>query len=324
MLESVYYFLHHIRQNMQRTQREGVLLIILAITGYSCLPVITKNLFAQGVDPLDVAFWRFFLTALVYWGFVLVRVVLRRNRTTISDVQVSSKPLPRLRLVLLGTFFVGEALAAFWGLERLPSATFVVLFYSYPAIVAILGLFFGERISSLAWFALAMTLVGIALTAPDFSAGLTGDNFVGVLMALIDALLVAVYFLLIGRLIRGEADMIMTSVWTVTGAALLMIVVALVRGLTLPQGDSWLYLGLLALVSTVMPVFALNAGIVKLGATRAAILCTFEPVLTAVLAYVFLQELMLPIQWLGGAIIIASVILLQLRRPASASSEQTA
>lgn len=306
---------------MQRNQRDGVLLIILAVFGYACHPVITKNLFAQGVQPLDLAFWRFFLAALVYWGIALVRGALRRNQLPTTTAQAPAKPLPRLRLMLLGTFFVGEALTAFWGLERLPSATFVVLFYSYPAMVAILGLFLGERISGWTWFALAMTFVGIALTAPDFSAELTGGNFVGVLMALIDALLVSVYFILIGRLIRGEADMVMSSAWTVTGALLLMIVVALARGLTLPQGDAWIYLVLMALISTVLPVFALNAGIVKLGATRAAILSTFEPLLTAFLAFIFLNELMLPIQWLGGAIIIASVILLQLRRPASSASE---
>lgn len=309
---------------MQRTQRDGVLLIILAVTGYACFPVITKNLFAQGVEPLDIAFWRFLFSVAVYWALVAIRAVVRGNRTPDKDAQTAAKPLPRLRLLLLGMFFTGEALTAFWGLERLPSATFVVLFYCYPAMVAILGLFLGERISGLAWFALAMTLVGVALTAPDFSAGLTGDNFVGVLMALADALMCAVYFLLISRLIRGPVDILKTSAWTVTGALVLMIVVALATGLTMPQGDSWLYLGLLALISTVMPVFALNAGIHKLGATRAAILCTFEPLLTAVLALIFLNELMLPIQWLGGAIIIASVILLQLRRPASDGGQQAA
>ncbi len=306
------------------TQRDGAILIIIAVTGYACLPVITKHLFAQGIQPLDIAFWRFFFTTLVYCGFIALRGLRRRGRMPAAAPQTPTKPLPRLRLLLLGTFFAGEALTAFWGLERLPSATFVVLFYSYPALVAILGVFLGERLSGRAWFALALTLVGIALTAPDFSAGLTGDNFNGVLMALADALLCAVYFLLISRLLRGETDIALSSAWSVTGAFLLMVVVALVAGLRLPQGDAWLYLGLLALVSTVLPVFALNAGIHKLGATRAAILCTFEPVLTAVLALIFLNELMLPIQWLGGAIIIASVILLQLRRSAPAVSEQAA
>ena len=46
--------------------------------------------------------------------------------------------------------------------------------------------------------------------------------------------------------------------------------------------------------------------------------------LTAVLALIFLGEMMLPVQWLGGALIIASVILLQLRRPVSTDAEEVA
>lgn len=301
---------------MSNNQRDGALLIFVAVTGYACLPVIAKNLFALGVPPVDIAFWRFTFTALSYWGFLALRRLVRSPQPAAASPVA---PLPRLCLMLLGTFFAGEAITAFWGLERLPSATFVVLFYSYPAMVAILGLFMGERLSRLAWFALALTLVGIALTAPDFSAGLSGDNFFGVLMALADGLLVAVYFILINRLTTDRSDMVLTSAWTVTGAFLLMVVVALLNGLTLPEEEAWFYLVLLALVSTVLPVFALNAGIRRLGATRAAILCTFEPLLTAVLALIFLSEEMLPIQWLGGAVIVASVIMLQLRRPAAAS-----
>jgi drug/metabolite transporter (DMT)-like permease len=300
---------------MQRTQRDGVILIVLAVVGYSCLSIFTKKLFARGVEPLDIAFWRFAFAALIYWVLVFVRT----RRSTVSP-----QPLPRLKLILLGSLFAGEAMVAFFGWERLSAGTFTVLFYSYPAMVAILGLFMGERLSRMAWVALALTLVGIALTAPDFSAGFTGANFTGVLLALIDALQVAVYFLLIGRVTRGHSDMVRISAWTVTGALIVMMILAVTQGMKLPQGVSWLYLVAIALICTVLPVFALNAGIQKLGATRSAIIATFEPLLTAVLALIFLGEIMLPIQWLGGAVIIASVILLQLRRPVSEDAEQTA
>jgi len=182
----------------------------------------------------------------------------------------------------------------------------------------------GERLSRIAWVALALTIIGIALTAPDFSAGFTGGNFVGVMLALIDALQVAVYFLLIGRVTRGHTDMVHISAWTVTGALIAATIVAVTHGMVLPDGVSWLYLIAIAAICTVLPVFALNAGIQKLGATRSAIIATFEPLLTAVLAVIFLGEIMLPIQWLGGLVIIASVILLQLRRPVSDDAEQIA
>ncbi|MBI1258919.1 MAG: EamA family transporter [Chloroflexi bacterium] len=301
---------------MQRTQRDGVILIVLAIIGYSFLSVFTKTLFAQDVEPLDIAFWRFAFAALIYW----VLVIIRAPRAPAINV----RPLPYLKLMALGSLFGAEALAAFFGWERIPAGTFVVLFYSYPAMVAILEALLGERLSLLAWFALALTLVGIALTAPDFSAGLTGDNFVGVMMALFDGLCVAIYFIVSNRVMRGHSDMIRTSAWTVTGALIVIALLAVPHGMKLPQGESWLLLLAIAVISTVLPVFALNAGIQKLGATRSAIIATFEPLLTAVLALIFLGEVMLPIQWVGGAVIIASVILLQVRKPVSDGAEQTA
>jgi len=302
---------------MPHNQRDGVILIVLSVLGYACFPIISKKLFELDVQPLDIAFWRFVFTAVMLWGVVALRGVLRTRsvlRAHGSTSPAPAKPLPRLRLILLGTFFVGQALTALWGLERLPSATFSVLFYTYPAMVAILSLFLGERLSPTAWLAIAGTLVGVALTTPDFSAGLSGGNFVGVLMALADALMVAVYFLIFNHLTRDHTDMVRISALTVTGALAVMLIIALTLGVNLPPGDAWLHLGLLALISTALPVFALNAGIQKLGATRAAIIATCEPIFTAVLALIFLNESMEPIQWVGGAVIIASVVMLQLRR----------
>lgn len=301
---------------MQHNQRDGALLIVLCVVGYSFVPIFSKLLYPLGMEPLDIAFWRFAFTNIIFWGLVFVRQ--RRGAPP------PAKPLPRVGLLLLGMLFAGEALAAFIGFQYLPAATFSVLFYSYPAIVAILETFRGERLAPIAWLALALTLVGIALTAPDFSAGLTGNNFLGVAMALGDAFMVAIYFMITSRVLRGHTDLVRTSAWMVTGAFGLLIVVGLVHGLKPPPPEAWLYLIGLAIVSTVVPTFALNAGIQRLGSTRAAIIATFEPAFTAVLAFVTLGETLQDIQLLGGAIIIASVILLQLRRPTTENAEQAA
>ena len=148
---------------MPHNQRAGALLIIVCDRRLFLPARPHQALFERGVDPLDIGFWRFFFTTLVYWASCWCGAV--RART-------AGAPLPRLRLILLGMLFAGRR----WPLlrlERLPAGTFSVLFYGYPAMVAILEALMGERLSPLAWGALAMTLVGIALTAPDFSAGLT-------------------------------------------------------------------------------------------------------------------------------------------------------
>ncbi|MFN8451077.1 MAG: DMT family transporter [Anaerolineae bacterium] len=291
---------------MQHNQRDGIFLIALSVIGYSFLPVFTKNLYARGVAPIDIAFWRFFLTVPTYW-----LIVLARGRRPLLS---AARTLPRVRVMAMGTLLGIAALAAFFGLQYIPAGTFSVLFYSYPALVALIEAVLGERLSLQAWIALGLTLVGVVLTAPDFSAGFSGNNLPGILWALCDALVVAVYIIASSRLLRGYPDMVRAGAWTVTGALVVLSGLALLHGLSIPQGTAWLYLLALTLISTVMPVFGLNAGIQKLGSTRAAIVATFEPVLTALLALIFLGEVMLPIRWLGGAVIVVSVMLLQVRR----------
>ena len=60
-----------------------------------------------------------------------------------------------------------------------------------------------------------------------------------------------------------------------------------------------------------LPIFF--AGLRRVGASEAAILSTFEPVVTVALAYAVLGERLAPAQLLGGGLVLAAVVLLQLR-----------
>jgi len=288
--------------------RTGLFFILIAVLGYSMLPVFTHYLGEGGMQPLDIAVWRYLFAAPVFWILMQSPAFARGA----GDSTIAPKRLPRTPLFLMGILLAAAALAAFYGLRLIPAGTFVVIFYTYPAMVALLMLLFGERLSIWGWAAIGMTLVGIALTAPDFSAGLRGDNLSGVLLSLLNAFIVAIYFILNGRVLRGHNRLGLASAWTVTGTLFFLLLIVPFNGLTLPQGTTWLYLIGLATFSTVMPIFALTNGIVKAGATRASLFGTIEPLITALFAQWFIGQAMQPIQWLGGIIIIMSVVLLQL------------
>ncbi len=282
-----------------------MLYVFMAVLGYSFLPTLTKFILADGLKPLDMAFWRFLFAAPAFW------LVIAARRIPTPDV-----PLPRYRLLALGSIIAVSAVSAFFGLQYVPAATFVVLFYTYPSIVALLSVLLGERLPPIGWFALALTFVGVALTAPDFSAGLSAGGTIGALLALFNAVIVAIYFMLNSRVLRGHTALARGSAWVITGALLVMTAVSLTRQVAVPPTlRSWAFLFALAVGCTVLPVFSLTTGIHKLGPARAAILGTVEPPLTAFWAMLFLNETMQPIQVLGAACILGSVILLQLRRP---------
>jgi drug/metabolite transporter (DMT)-like permease len=66
----------------------------------------------------------------------------------------------------------------------------------------------------------------------------------------------------------------------------------------------------IALVSTVVAMVGFFAGIQRLGAADAATLSTLEPVVTFVLAALFLGEAVSLTQVLGGVIVLGAVIAL--------------
>ncbi len=287
---------------MERSQRDGMLFIFLAVSGYAFLPTLVKQIQALGMLPLDIALWRFTFAMPVLWLIIFVR-----------RAPPPAQPLPRRRLLGLGVLMSAAALTAFFALERMPASTLIVLFYTYPTMVAIISLFLGERLSAQGWVALGLTLIGIVLTVPNLGAGWDEGDLIGVGMALLNALVVAVYYVLNSRLLRGHSSLMRASAWVIVGSFATMVVTALIRrDVLIPDSPTmWAYLLALATVCTVLPIFCLTIGIQKLGAPKAAIIGTVEPILTIVIAAVTLGERMEPGQVLGGVFIIASVLLLQ-------------
>lgn len=298
---------------MAQNARQGLLYVFIGVLGYAMLPIWTKNIQPSGLHPLDIATWRFTIAAPAIW------LLLIATRTPAPSV-----PLPRRGLLSLGVILAGAALTVFFGLQYLPASTYILLFYSYPAMVALINFVLGERLPLQSWLALGLTLIGLTLTVPDFGAGLSADAWLGIAIALANALLVAVYFIRNNRLLRGRAGLRWASAWTITGALLAIWPVMLLGkgGLNVPPDlKTWGFLLGLALFSTIMPIFMFMNGIQRLGASRAAILSSIEPVFTVTLAAALLGETPAAVQLVGGALIILSVILLQvpLRRPVPAA-----
>jgi drug/metabolite transporter (DMT)-like permease len=282
-------------------QRQGILLVVLTAAGYAFLPILAKFAYEAGLTAQETVTWRFFIATPLIW--LLVRRIETGNPAT----------LPKAGLVLLGILFSFAALVAFFSLELIPASIFIVLAYLYPAIVAVLSLFNGESLPLSGWLALPLTIIGVALTVPEFfTTGFTGLDTTGILLAVGNAVLYSAYILISSRLLRGQNALPTASAISISASLGSLLVIGAISGLQLPQTpQAWLFVAGIAIVSTVLPITAFFAAIQKLGAPQAAILSTLEPVLVVILSMLLLNEEMLPIQWLGAALIIGGAVLLQ-------------
>jgi len=200
----------------------------------------------------------------------------------------------------------------FAAIGRLDVSLVALLLYTYPAFVTIAALALG-RLAPSPRIAAALTLASAGLVLVLVAAGTGAFDVTGALMA-IGASLTYTTYILVSDGIVGAVDPFALALLVLTGATVSFSVAGLATGsidFALPA-EAWLWLVLIALVSTVVAVSAFFAGLRRVGPSEAAILSTFEPPVTVALAFAVLGERLSVVQLAGGALVLAAVVLLQL------------
>jgi len=101
--------------------------------------------------------------------------------------------------------------------------------------------------------------------------------------------------------------------------------IAVYQGVSLPgTATGWLAVGVIALFSTAVAIAAFFAGVAQIGAAKASIISTFEPVITMAFGVTLLGEKVSGTQLLGGAMVLAAVILLAQRSAPKAEAKDEA
>ncbi|HYO47630.1 MAG TPA: DMT family transporter [Gemmatimonadota bacterium] len=284
--------------------------ILIAAVGYGFLSVLVKLAFEAGVHVLPLAAWRFVLGATLVW----LALAARR------------RPLPPLRrwpgLAGLGALYSIDSLAFLVSLQWIPAATAVLVFYVYPVVVVLLAAaFLGERLTARKLAATAAALVGCALTV---GAGLSGGRPLGFALVLFGMFALSVY-IVVSRPIMQSLPAHGSAAVTLGSTALILTAVSLASGgLALGGGTRGLLLVIaLSVVSTALPITLFLVGIRHVGAGRAAVLSTIEPVITVLLAALLLDERIGLVQYAGGALILTGLLWLRSERPLPPSETPT-
>lgn len=281
----------------------GWILIAVSAASFGAMAIFIKAARAAGVDLWSMLALRFAIASLV-----LVPLALARKTRFPAGRTLAA-------LILLGGLgYVAHSLCFFMALEHIPASLAALLMYLYPALVAFGGAaFFGQRLGRGRLAALALALAGMALAIDPEGGG----RPLGKALALACAAIYAAYILVSSRVARG-VDPLASSAVIIASAAVVYGFVAAVQGSPLPATPAgWTAVLAIALICTALAIAAFFAALERIGPTSAAIGSTLEPAVTVALGAVFLGERLSPLQLVGGALIVAAVIWLATRRPAS-------
>lgn len=254
--------------------------------------------------------------------------------TAVALLRPATLRATRRELVFLAIFgILGLALVQlfyFVAIERLEIGIALVIQYLAPVFVALWARFFvHEPVRRRLWLAIALSLLGLSLVVELWGGGSSLD-WAGVLASLVTAVAYAAYVLMAeGSLERGR-DVYSLLAWGFAFAALFWAVVQpwwtfpveLVDGsasllgrfddVTLPVA---LLLAYVVVLGTVVPFVLFVSALHHVPATRMTIVAMLEPVLAAMVAWVWLGEELAAIQIVGGLIVLAGVLLAQTARP---------
>ncbi|MEU6744515.1 DMT family transporter [Streptosporangium sandarakinum] len=298
----------------------GAALCLLSAAGFGAMAIFGKLAYDAGVSPGTLLLVRFTLAAVLLGIVLLVRPGLRRAASGSPRGEAAGRPTMtrgRVPAIAIGLGAIGYATQAslfFSALQLMDASLLALILYTYPIMVTVVAVLLGrDRLTPARGAALAAASGGTLLVL----LGVGGMSFhpLGALPAFGSAIAYTVYVLVADTVVHRLAPVVLSALVMTGAAGTLGARALLTGGVDLGFGVSgWLWLACIAVVSTVVAMLAFFTGLKRTGPSAAAILSTFEPVVTAALAALILGESLTPVQFAGGALVLSSVAVLQLRR----------
>jgi drug/metabolite transporter (DMT)-like permease len=201
--------------------------------------------------------------------------------------------------------------------QHLSSGLAALLVASFPIWTVLIARFGkgGERLGPSGWAGLAVALAGVAILVRPFEYGVE-SSWTGVAAALTASFMWAIGTVYARRSLAGADPIGASAVETiVAGPLMLGVHVALERGEPVAWGgQAWLAIGYLALVGSLVGFTAFVFITAHMTSSKVGTYAYVNPVVAVLLGWLVLEE---PVTWrlaLGGATILAGLLLIYLAR----------
>jgi DME family drug/metabolite transporter len=280
----------------------GYAAVAVAAALWAVAAVVARRLFDNGVSAVELTESRAVLAAA---GFALLPRSWHRPAAG-----------GRRLVVALGVALALVNATYYMAFSRIPVAVALVIQYTAPALIVAWTSIRSRRAPTREVSrALLGALVGVVLVV-DLPGSIGGRmDGVGVALAVASAFFFASYTVLAERTgaVYGSSGAMFRGFFV---AAILWTIYQAPRGLPndlleRSNAPEVLYVGL---AGTLLPFLLFAWGLRRVPAERASIVATLEPVIAALVAWVWLGQDLSPVQVAGGLLVVVAVVSLQLRR----------
>ncbi|WP_432741325.1 DMT family transporter [Methylobacter sp. G7] len=287
----------------------GYLFVLLGAFGFSAKAVLVKLAYSYS-HQLDAITLMVLRMAISLPFFLVVALWSANDSAKTNDAQRLNR---QDWLMIFGLGLLGYYIASFLdfaGLQYISAGLERLIIFLYPTFVVLFTAALQRRaINRHQAVALALSYAGMMLVFADNRAMASSGLLLGSALVFCSAVAFAFFLMGSGMMVKRIGSTRFTA-YSMTVACLAtglhFVIQHGVKLLNLPADVYWLAL-IMAIFSTVLPAFLMNAGIRRIGAGSASIISSIGPIGTLALAFVLLGETLTAAQLAGTALVLIGV-----------------
>lgn len=287
--------------------RKGIFYALISSATFGLITLFTVPVInSHTLNSISILFYRLlFATA----GVGIACLVKR------EDFRLQLKEIPKL--FFLGVFYGATSLFLLFSYYHIPSGIATTIHFLYPiAVTLLMILFFREKFSLRTVTAAMLAIVGVALVSMRSDENIGSSGMLGVILVLVSVLSYGVYIVSVNKIgINRITSLVTTFYVLLTGTLILGIYSLFTTGIMpITSGQVAINLILLALICTVISNLTLILAVKNIGSTVTSILGSLEPLISVAVGIIIFGEAISNMGYLGIFLIIASVILIVIKK----------
>jgi drug/metabolite transporter (DMT)-like permease len=284
-----------------QSHRRGIVYALAAASIYGLVPNIARLAFDQGIPALESVVARTIVVVVALGAFALL---------TRQSFAIAPAARRGLLLQVIATVFVSSCYIA--SVQFIPVGVAVLVFFTFPVIIALLSPLVERRSPSAAQIGLALlAFAGVGISIGPQFAGLDGR---GLVLASLSAIACALQFFS-GRMLAGHiapapfGALVHVAVLPVVLVIMLWAGAGDVRILAPDVSLTTKCAVALVGISYCAAYFLQMSSVAQAPASVVAPYFNLEPVVTTVMAVVLLGEKLTLLHLIGGGMVLAAIVM---------------
>jgi len=275
--------------------------VALAAFCWSLMTLLSKILFAAGLSPLEVSFWRASFGCLCF------------GLHAASSRALSIRPSHVLLFMAWGMMSIGGLFYVFFmSMHYSGAAMGEILLYTAPVWVAIFSKFIShEVVTKQRWLAICIALCGVVCICFSGGSLQTKTSVTGIVCGLASGFCYALQYPFFKHWQKYYRTEVLYTYMQLGGA---LVLLPFIHFHTPYSAQTWPAILMTAVFTGYVAFWAYGQSMKRIPQVHVAVFCNLEPILGTLWVCLFFGENFTSIGWVGFSLILCAVFLLALER----------